>query len=242
MRTGSQTNFARVCGSWAERLLLAGESPGGASALHRLSAAREHLLHTPFVRCPSLKAFPISGIPGLHCRGFFTGRAMLPPSGDNRLTCGFPDVPAALPPSPPPPSAFRAVHRFRSAVNSLGSVGLTLVPWVCRFLPRVTGDRVKPAGNLGLCHRRDPHSLQNQCNKSSSSLLGMVIENHTTNTSDPERLDGRWGKRVTVTLDLCSVSQTVWAPTHDNVLCCMRLYPIKRGCLHPKRSLVPASF
>ena len=193
------------------------------------------------VNCRDVRRLP-AGIHGLHCRGFFTGRAMLPPSGDNRLTCGFPDVPAALPPSPPPPSAFHAVHRFRSAVNSLGSVGLTLVPWVCRFLPRVTGDRVKPAGNLGLCHRRAPDSLQNRCNKSSSLLLGMVIENHTTNTSDPERLDGRWGKRVPVTLDLCSVSQTVWAPTHDNVLCCMRLYPIKRGCLHPKRSLVPASF
>ena len=76
----------------------------------------------------------------------------------------------------------------------------------------------------------------------SSSLLGMVIENYTTNTSDPERLDSRWGERVPETLDLCSVSQTVWTPTHDNVLCCMRLYPIKRGCLHLKRAFVPASF
>lgn len=75
--------------------------------------------------------------------GFFTGRAMLPPSGDNRLTCGLPDFPAAPPPSPPPLSAFRAVHRFRSAVNSLGSLGLSSVPWVRRFLPRVTGDHVK---------------------------------------------------------------------------------------------------
>ena len=117
----------------------------------------------------------------------------------------------------------------------LGSVGLPLSS-------PSHGGPCEASRKLGAVSQTRSGFISKSMQQISSSLLGMVIENHTTNTSDPERLDGRWGKRVTVTLDLCSVSQTVWAPTHDNVLCCMRLYPIKRGCLHPKRSLVPASF
>ena len=242
MRTDSQTNFARVCGSWAERLLLAGESPGGASALHRLSAAREHLLHTPFVPCPSLKAFPISGILGLHCRGFFTGEGNAPSQWGQQAYLRFSRRPRSAPALAA--ASFRLPRRSSLPVGcqqpwfswvDLGSVGLPLSS-------PSHGGPCKASRKLGAVSQTRSGFITKSMQQISSLLLGMVIENHTTNTSDPERLDGRWGKRVTVTLDLCSVSQTVWAPTHDNVLCCMRLYPIKRGCLHPKRSLVPASF
>ena len=57
------------------------------------------------------------------------------------------------------------------------------------------GGPCEGAGNLGLCHRRDSDSFQIDATNL-FSLLGVVIENHTTNTSDPERLDGRWGERV----------------------------------------------
>ena len=57
------------------------------------------------------------------------------------------------------------------------------------------GGPCEGAGNLGLCLRRDSDSFQIDATNL-FSLLGVVIENHTTNTSDPERLDGRWGERV----------------------------------------------
>lgn len=182
--------------------LLAREMEYGRAAFQPLVAVfpaiRRHLSHAPFVRCPLVKGFPVSGIrqvfpaspkpsvPDVSRWAVFAVRlrvpmnfalsgsdaaphslerawpfifgascamvapsspsvermrsANAPPRWDHRLSSSVPDFPAAPCPSPPPPSAFRAVHRIRSAINSLGFVQFALVPWVsCCSFPESRG-------------------------------------------------------------------------------------------------------